>query len=89
MSLIIFSLYLVGNFQRFSDETMIFLFRGMDIYFYTYIIFSLGNILFFSFLSDKTNGKKTLFYINSLAYTGLIAALYLLINLLSAFFSGV
>ncbi|MBF9016102.1 MULTISPECIES: hypothetical protein [unclassified Oceanispirochaeta] len=88
MSLIIFSLYLVGNFQRFSDETLRFLFRGMDIYFYTYIVFSLGNVIFHSLLVKETAGKKTFFYIKSLAYTALIAALYLLINLLSAFFSG-
>jgi len=61
----------------------------MDIYFYIYIVFSIGNLLFFSFLTKESAGKKTVFYIKSIANTGLITALYLLVNLLSAFFSGI
>lgn len=89
MSLTIFSLYLVGNFQRFSDNTLNFIFKSMDVYFYVYIIFSFGNLLFFTFLIKESIAKKTVFYIKSLAHTGLVIALYLLINLLSAFFGGI
>ena len=89
MSLIVFSLYLVGNFQRFSDDSLRLLFRIMDLYFYSYLVLALGNLLIYTLLVKEKTSRRILFFINTFSHAALIFALYLLTNLLSAFFRGV
>ena len=89
MSLIVFLLYLIGNFQRFAGDTQHFLFQVMDVYFYLFLILSLGNIAVYSVLASDKAGRKVLFYVNSVLRIVVIALLYVVTNLLSAFFNGI
>ncbi|MDC7240133.1 MAG: hypothetical protein PQJ50_07210 [Spirochaetales bacterium] len=89
MSLIVFLLYLVGNFQRFAGETQLLLLQVMDVYFYLFFVLALGNTVVYSVLSTDRAGKKTIFYLKTFLRALLIALLYLVMHLLSAFFKGI
>ncbi len=89
MSLVLFTLYGIGNFQSFADTTLFILIRIMNLYFYSFLVLAVSDILVYAFLAKDSAVRRILFYTRSLVSLGLIGALYLIINLLSAFFSGI
>ena len=89
MSLTLFLLYVLGNFQHFSDENLRLLISFMNLYFYTFLIMSIGTIVVRILFHGAEKGRHTLlFYLRTSLRMLLIIVLYFMIKLLSALFSG-
>jgi len=88
MSLTVFFLYVIGNFQGFSDSTILLVFRFMDLFFYIFLAATLGNLISFSIWGISRRRSKFLFYITTSMKTVLILFLYILTKFLTSLFSG-
>ena len=89
MSLTLFMLYVVGNFQHFSDGNLRLLVSIMDVFFYSYLILSIGNILVQLFFHEAEKGERLLLsYLRTGLSMFLIIILYFAIKLLSVLFNA-
>jgi len=89
MSLTVFTLYILGNYQQFSDETQFFLFRLMKLFFYTFLCSSLANFILNGVITIRRSAHKGLFYFRFVLMTLLITTLFLSIHFLFNFFQEV
>ncbi len=89
MSLTLFLLYVLGNFQYFSDENLRLLLDIMELYFYSFLILSIGTITVHIVFHNTEKGRHTIrFYVRTSLRMLLIVILYFIIKLLDALFSG-
>jgi hypothetical protein len=89
MSLTLFLLYVVGNFQHFSDGNLRLLMGIMDIYFYAFLVLSIGNIMVQIFFLGAEGRRHSVLYFLRIGWRMLlIIILYFAIKLLGALFGG-
>lgn len=89
MSLILFLLYVAGNFQHFSDGNLRLLLGIMDIYFYAFLILSIGNVIVGILFRGTEERRRTVLYFLRIGWRMLlITVLYFAIKLLGSLFGG-
>ncbi len=87
MILLIFALYVIGNFQDFSDANQFFLLKVLDVYSYFYFFLALVLLIATVLLNPRPQSNPVAFHLKSLGGIIIILVLYMGVRLLVSFFS--
>ena len=89
LSVTVFFLYIIGNFQGFADATQFFLFGLMKIIFYVYFCTSILNVFVLIFIPGKRKKKSLLFFVGYFLKIVVVAVLYFSVSFLFEFIEKV
>ncbi len=89
MGAVTFFLYILGNFQSFSDETQYFIFDLMIFFFYIFFCTAFVGIILASIVTVRRAKTGFLFYLRYVIMVLLLGVLYFAINLIFAFLKTV
>ncbi|OQY35005.1 MAG: hypothetical protein B6241_02465 [Spirochaetaceae bacterium 4572_59] len=89
MAVMTFLLYILGNFQNFSDSSQFFLFDIMKVFFYVFFCAVVLNLILKSFVSIKRSRTGLFFYLRYVFMIISIIFLYFTINFIFYFIDTV
>ncbi len=89
LSVSVFFLYIIGNFQGFADATQYFLFSLMKIFFYIFFCASLLNVFVLIFIPGKRKKNSIFFFIKYFLMIFIVAVFYFSVSFLFKFIEKV